>query len=974
MRVFPLWLKITILLILAVLLAGGSWLYYSLRQRALQDVNANLESITKLKINQINDWRATRLSEAAVVTESPYYNKLVVNWTGTSKADAEMLLLRFDIVRKHYQVNDAMLISTAGEIYLRLSNKTGKLDKAVLRALDEAFHTRKPVMSELYLSTGESLPQIDIVMPFFIQSGNSFIPQNAILYQYNARHYLYPLLQSWPVSNRSSEMLLVRRDGDSVLYLNDLRYNNIKAFSMRIPISRSDLPVAIGLLGKQGVMQGKDYRGVKVLAYSTPVPDTTWHMIAKIDESEAFSAMRRESALMIGLISFLIVSVAATTGVLWQRNEKAHYRDMFEAENAQHKIEARYRRTLDCIKEGCQILNYEWRYLYINATAIWYSGRTEGELLGHTLMEAYPGIESTDFFAALQRCMNERIPQVMEDLITDPDGSKQWIEFSIQPIPEGIFILSSVITSHKIAEESLKESAARYRTLFEHMTQGVFRITADKQLIDINPAALKMLGYSTKEEFIHKGSVSSVGDAIHEDGSPHHDMEQLQAVALRTGTPTSSVAGVLNQQSGTRVWMEIGAIPEFSEGDSKPCQILMTMHDITDLLKLQKDKERLQEQFLHSQKMESVGRLAGGVAHDFNNMLSVILGYANLSLEAIDDSHPLFMYLQEINKAASRSADLTSQLLAFARKQTIAPIMLDLNDAINKALNLLRRLIGESIELAYMLRHDLWPVVIDPAQVNQILTNLVINARDAIENIGRITIETENMVIDEDYCSGHPDFIVGEYIVLSVSDNGRGMGKEILDHLFEPFFTTKKIGEGTGLGLATVYGIIKQNAGFINVYSEPGKGSIFRVYFPRLSRSTFPEKNEIRNEPPKRGLETIMLVEDEIAVKNLTKTMLERMGYTVIDSSTPRDALSLAGKYNGEIHLLLADVIMPEMTGRDLSEQLKLLRPNLKQMFMSGYTADVIAHHGVLDKGIIFIQKPFSVKMLAEKVREALDN
>jgi len=286
---------------------------------------------------------------------------------------------------------------------------------------------------------------------------------------------------------------------------------------------------------------------------------------------------------------------------------------------------------------------------------------------------------------------------------------------------------------------------------------------------------------------------------------------------------------------------------------------------------------------------------------------------------------------------------------------------------------MLRRLLGEDIDLAWMPGAHLWPIRIDPAQVTQVLTNLAVNARDSIDKAGRITIETENTTLDADYCSAHQGFIPGDFVVVSVSDNGCGMGKETLEHIFEPFFTTKKFGEGTGLGLATVYGIVKQNAGFINVYSEPGKGSTFRIYLPRYEQELEPGKETIRSNTPQGGAETIMLVEDEAAVRKLTQIMLERLGYKTIVASTPNAALLLAEEHSGDIDLLLVDVVMPGMTGKELAEKLLVLRPHMKRLFMSGYTANVIAHHGVLDEGVHFIQKPFSMKTLAAKVREALD-
>jgi CheY-like chemotaxis protein len=371
--------------------------------------------------------------------------------------------------------------------------------------------------------------------------------------------------------------------------------------------------------------------------------------------------------------------------------------------------------------------------------------------------------------------------------------------------------------------------------------------------------------------------------------------------------------------------------------------------------------------------MEAVGRLAGGVAHDFNNMLGIILGHTEMVLDQLEPTDPLSADLREIRKAAERSANLTRQLLAFARKQTVAPKVLDLNEAVQGMLNMLRRLIGEDIDLSWLPGADVWPVKVDPSQIDQILANLCVNARDAIADVGKLTIETENVAFDEAYCARHGGFVPGKYVLLAVSDNGSGMDEETQNRLFEPFFTTKELGKGTGLGLATVYGIVKQNNGFINVYSEPCHGTSFKIYIPRHAGQPVEDRKASTAEIPKGRGETVLLVEDEPAILNMTTKMLERQGYTVLAASAPGEALRLAEEHSGEIHLLMTDVVMPEMNGRDLAQNLFSLHPNLKALFMSGYTANVIAHHGVLDEGVDFIQKPFSVKTLAEKVREVLD-
>lgn len=351
----------------------------------------------------------------------------------------------------------------------------------------------------------------------------------------------------------------------------------------------------------------------------------------------------------------------------------------------------------------------------------------------------------------------------------------------------------------------------------------------------------------------------------------------------------------------------------------------------------------------------------------------MILGYAELALQKVSPAEPLYADLEEILKAASRSAEITQQLLAFARKQIIAPKVLELNETVKGMLKMLRRVIGEHIDLVWMPEAELWLVKMDPAQVDQILVNPCLNARDAIADVGRITIETGNAVLDEAYCADHAGFVAGEYVVMAVSDDGCGMDKETLDKIFEPFFTTKSVGQGTGLGLATVYGIVKQNGGFINVYSEPGKGTTFRIYLPRhaarVEEAPMAAGAEVRRG---RG-ETVLLVEDEAQILNMAKLMMERLCYTVLTANTPDEAVRLAEKHAGQIHLLMTDVIMPEMNGRVLAERLLSTRPAMKCLFMSGYTANVIAHRGVLEEDVHFIQKPFSMRELAARVKEALD-
>jgi len=400
--------------------------------------------------------------------------------------------------------------------------------------------------------------------------------------------------------------------------------------------------------------------------------------------------------------------------------------------------------------------------------------------------------------------------------------------------------------------------------------------------------------------------------------------------------------------------------------------------DVTDRKLAELEQENLREQLVQAQKLESVGRLAGGVAHDFNNMLNVIMGHAELALGSVPaDGDPLRDHLQEIITSAERSAGLTRQLLAFARKQVATPRRLDLDETVTSMLRMLGRLIGEDIELVWKPSRRPTPVFIDPAQVDQVLANLCVNARDAIgERHGVISIETGRSTFDAQYCATHRGFLPGEYVLLAVSDDGCGMDRQTLASIFEPFFTTKEQGKGTGLGLATVYGIVKQNGGFINVYSEPGQGSTFRIYLPCQPASEHEDTGLDDRAAPAvaaRGTETVLIVEDEAAILDLTRSILERMGYDVLTAASPGEALAIAADHPGTIDLLITDVVMPEMNGRDLARRVHGHHPDLRPLFMSGYTSDVIAHQGVLDEGVDFLQKPFSATSLAAKVREVLD-
>lgn len=507
----------------------------------------------------------------------------------------------------------------------------------------------------------------------------------------------------------------------------------------------------------------------------------------------------------------------------------------------------------------------------------------------------------------------------------------------------------------------LAEKEEEYRLLFENASSGIV-IAQDGIVRMVNPALGNILGYPV-EEIVSRPFT----DFIHPEDSEM--VKQRHMARLKGEDVETEYSFRIISSDGMVKWVNLRSA--LINWNGKPASLNYVI-DITESKIAEKQQRKLQEQLAQSQKMESVGRLAGGVAHDFNNMLGVILGNAELALQSIESDNPAYADLMEIKKAAERSAELTRQLLAFARRQVVTPRVLDLNEIVSGMLNMLGRLIGENIELQWEPGENLAPVKLDPAQIDQVLANLSVNARDAISGIGKIIIRTKGIVFSGITDGGDSDSPEGEYILLEVEDNGSGMDKNTLDNLFEPFFTTKGAGQGTGLGLATVYGIVKQNDGFINVDSEPGEGTVIKLFLPACSGESARPASAVLEDLQDGADETILLVEDELSILNVAVKMLQSLGYKVIAASTPGEALRLADEHSGEISLLMTDVIMPEMNGRELSRSILSKYPEMKILYMSGYTADVMAKQGVLGEGVHFIQKPFSMQELALKVREVL--
>jgi PAS domain S-box-containing protein len=998
---------------------GGYRFINTLEKTAIEEHYTVLETLGQMKNDQFLAWRKERLADGRM-NASGLIKTLLQEWLRTGNPQIlQEIAGRLEFFRENEGYHNMILTDTSGKILVSLIDKTTHhhgendplrqhelIEPEEKTLLKQVLTAHQPVLGDFYYCSTCRRPHINVGAPIVDKNNQSV----AVLFLINnPEQNIFPLLKTWPMAQNNKRLpaeepflgfpgpsylaqsliwpaadidthgasILVRREAHNALIISPMEYPATPPLSFRVGLSHTENPAVRAILGETGMARGPDCFGEEILADLRAVPGTTWYLITKMDLSSLLTKVRFQGGGLLLLFALTIGMTVLLARLVTVSRQKNLSEALLLAERERAQTREEIRATLYGIADGVMATDASGLITRMNPEAERLTGWKEAAAIGVPLTSVFHAIhEETETLMVLpidRVLMDGETIAVSNHILLIAQNGLRWpVTDSWSPIRNeegritGVVLVFRDQTKKKAMEKARAESAKRYSDLVDSVHDLIWETGPDFCFTFVSERIKDMLGYRPEEiigELWDNILLSPVAlpskrlDAFLED--------------LVAKKPYSQHVQTLLHKDGSKVIVESSATPVFDK-QRRFLGYRGVSRDITQRRQAEEEQKKLQAQLLQAQKMDTVGRLAGGIAHDFNNMLTVICSYVEMTLDDLGEKHPLYKRLLEVHLAAQHSADLTRQLLAFARKQVIAPRILDLNTTIEGTLKMLHRLIGENIKLAWNPGPDLWKIEMDATQVSQLLANLVVNARDAIDGTGTIRIATANTVIDPADCTVNPERTPGNFVQIRVSDDGSGIDRETLTQIFEPFFTTKGEGKGTGLGLATVYGVVKQNKGVIEVASEPGQGTTFTISLPRAQLDNglpLTDSEEFRE----LGTETILLVEDEPSILELATYILEQRGYTVLPSLTPTKALALALEHRGPIDLLITDVIMPEINGRELAKEILIIRPEAKFLFMSGYTSDILAQNGGMDTGIHFLEKPFSASSLVTKVRQVIN-
>ena len=966
------WGFLALALLFTVLIGITGWFYFKQQEdEARRAAQEELQSIGNYKIKQISEWMDERRADAE---EASNYKQQASSFL----ADPENAALRKDLLQwmGAYQLafsyNLVALFDSKGVARLVSPTNTSRLNLCSDEHIRAALRSRKVMVTELHRDGPNQPIHLHVLIPIGVKPQANQVADGVMLFNIDPYRFLYPLVQSWPTASRTAETMLVRREGGDALYLNELRYQSHTALRLRVPLSSSNTPSVQAVRGRKGVFEGVDYRGIPVLAVTGKIPRTPWFMVAKVDLDEVYAPLRQQAKMTGLFFSVLMLASLLVVGLLRHQQKLLFARQELvqrqQAESAIRENAEKLNGLFYLSPLGIALCDMQGHYLEFNQAFQDICGYSAEELKHLDYWKLTPreyepqealqlaAMQETGRYGPYEkeylRKDGRRIPLCFNGmLITGRDGQSY------------IWSLVEDISQRKQAEVALAQERNLLNSLVTNIPDYIVFKDRASRFIKINAALAKAFGLRDPAEAVGRS------DADYFDAAEAREFYADEQKIMASGEPLLDKEEKKTwKATGREAWTSTTKVP-LRDANGKIIGLIGVSRDITA-------HKLLEEEFRQVQKMQAIGQLAAGVAHDFNNLLTVIMGNTSMLQDGHLDAKKQAEALVQISKSADRAADLTRQLLTFSRRQPMQLQHLDLNEVIINVSKLVRSLIGEHVVLQTQFGNSSAPVHADDGMMEQILMNLVVNARDAMSaKGGRIVIQTERVCFDAHTAGARPGARAGDFIHVSVGDNGCGIPPENMQRIFEPFFTTKEVGKGTGLGLATVFGIAQQHQGWVEVESQVRVGTTFHVYLPRIESSTKGSVSSSAKTGGPGGTETILLVEDELSLRKIAQVILEQQGYRVLEAESGAEALKVWAESTRDIQLLITDVVMPGgINGRDLARQLQSEKPELQVIYISGYDTEMHGEGLPLKQYPNFLEKPLVIPVLLNKVRACLDN